>query len=539
MPFHLLTAVLPLTTACATAVLLLQAWQHREVNGTRAFAMFLGAVLIWCFFSALEQISPSAQLQIIFGKIAYFGIAPLPVLWLIFTLKYTQRDDWLQWPIVGGFSIIPLLTLIFALTDRWHGLMWKAAEFQLEPFPKLIITHGWWFNWVMIPSFYMIYMLSYCVLLVASFSAPKLHRKQTLMLVCAGMCPLIFNMLYVIAKIQLYGLDVTPIGFGFSGVFIYFNLFGAKFLDIAPISYKTVFLNTTDAVILLDIQRRIVDLNPAALRETPQRTDISTAIGQLFGRVFPDYHQLMEQLDSSQADELTETIGLSRLPANSRRGQVQEDFSEVKVRLLRSPGGNSIGWVIIVRDVTLEKQQQAQLEKFAYADSLTGLFNRRQLELKAKEAFSFQSKPGDNSPDSIALLYVDLNQFKPINDSYGHDVGDAVLRYFARCLQRSVREGDMVVRLGGDEFAALLYGADEKMTWEVRDRLSALLEQDTVLMGHQLALSASIGAAYYPTDGTTLPMLLRQADKNMYQEKQQKKQQRKESKKTALGNCHE
>ncbi len=104
--------------------------------------------------------------------------------------------------------------------------------------------------------------------------------------------------------------DVTPIGLGFSGVFVYFNLFDAKFLDIAPISYKTVFLNTTDAVILLDIQRRVVDLNPAALLESPQRTDTSTAIGQSFGHVFPHYYRLMEQSDISQMGELTAIISL-------------------------------------------------------------------------------------------------------------------------------------------------------------------------------------------------------------------------------------
>jgi len=179
--------------------------------------------------------------------------------------------------------------------------------------------------------------------------------------------------------------------------------------------------------------------------------------------------------------------------------------------------------VIIVRDITLEKQQQKQLERFAYIDSLTGLFNRRQLELTAEEVFSLQPEDlADSNHHPIALLYVDLNQFKPINDTYGHEVGDAVLQYFADCLQRSVRKGDMVVRLGGDEFAALLYDADEKMALEVRSRLSKLLEQSVVLIGYRLTLSASIGIACYPVDGTTLPMLLRQADKNMYKEKQQR-----------------
>ncbi len=523
MPPHLLIAVVPLVTACAAAILMLQAWRRREGNGARTFAILSGDILIWCFFCTLEQISPNAQLQIFFGRIQYFGIAPLPVLWLIFTLQYVQQDGWLRRPVLYALSIVPLLSLGLVLTDHWHGLIWQATEFQSEPFPKLIITHGWWFDWVLIPYGYALYIVSNCALLIAFFSGSKLHRKQTLVLVGTTIFPLFFNLLYLIAGVHLYGLDVTPIGFGFATIIVYFDLFDAKFLDVAPISYKTVFLCTTDAVILLDTRHRVVDLNPAALLESPWRTDICKAVGQPFARVFPAYHRLIKQLDTSLTGELTETISLDT-SVEPQSDLAREAFREIKARSLRSPRGNSVGWAIIVRDVTLEKQQQARLEKFAYVDGLTGVFNRRQLELKAKEIFSLQPEFADGNLDSIALLYVDLNHFKPINDNYGHDVGDAVLRYFAKCLQRSVRKDDMVVRLGGDEFALLLYDADEKVVLEVRTRFSKLLEQEALLMGHRLALSASIGAAYYPTDGTTLPVLLRQADKNMYEEKRQKKE---------------
>ncbi|MEO1447836.1 MAG: GGDEF domain-containing protein, partial [Cyanobacteria bacterium J06635_11] len=111
------------------------------------------------------------------------------------------------------------------------------------------------------------------------------------------------------------------------------------------------------------------------------------------------------------------------------------------------------------------------------------------------------------------------NRFKPINDQYGHDVGDLVLQHFARCLNRSVRKGDMVARLGGDEFAALLYNADRTVAYEVRSRLTKILAQVTVIAGQRFTLSASIGVAYYPVDGRTLPDLLRQADVDMYQAK--------------------
>lgn len=514
MPFHLLTAILPAASTCLTGSLALYAWQRHEVNGARPFAWFMGSVSIWCFFNVFEQISPSALQQIIFGKMEYFGIAPLPVFWLLFTLRYAQRDGWLSPSLLGGLSTIPLMSLLLSLTDCWHGWIWKTVEFQTDPFPRIIITHGWWFNYVMIPYCYTLMIIGFGVLLSASFSGSKLYRTQTLILLCSSVVPFACNVLYVIAKVEFYGLDVTPIGFVTTGLFIHFGLFRARFLDIAPVSYRTVFLNTADAVILLDIYYRIVDLNLSAMVESAWQSDMAAVIGQPFNRVFSDYWTLMNQLGQDQI-ELTETIQVNRLSASEGSALVSKVFRQVKVRSLSSPSGKQIGWVIIIRDVTLEKQQQEQLEQFAYVDSLTGLFNRRQLELKAEEIFL----PASVHRTSIALLYVDLNRFKPINDNYGHAVGDVVLQHFAHCLRSSVRQGDMVVRLGGDEFVAMLYEADVVATLEVQSRLLKMLNQAVVLAGHQFRLSASIGIAYYPTDGSTLSDLLRRADQNMYREK--------------------
>ena len=110
---------------------------------------------------------------------------------------------------------------------------------------------------------------------------------------------------------------------------------------------------------------------------------MANTIGQPFDSIFPDYQQLMNRLSADRVD-LTETI---QLPA-SVDAQNQNVFRQVKVRSLNSPSGKGVGWVIIIRDVTLEKQQQAQLQQMAFVDSLTGLFNRRQLELEAPKMLS-------------------------------------------------------------------------------------------------------------------------------------------------------
>lgn len=518
MPFYIVFAAIPAIAACASGCAALYAWQRREINGAGAFALCMGSIFVWCFFAVFEYLSLDQTARIIFGKAEYLGISFFPALWLIFTLRYAHCDGWLTRRVLVALNVIPTLTLLLAFTDYWHGLIWQSATLTLQPFPRLVIEHGWWFNCVAIPHCYVLLVVGFGTLLKAAFAGSQLHRQQVISLLAAALAPFVGNVLYVVAGITFYGLDLTPVGFAITGMIVQFSLFRTQFLDVAPISYRTVLLSTTDAVILLNIYHRIVDLNPSALAESKRWRDTDATIGKQFKRVFPDYGALLH--DIGKAAGITKIIALPRMMPELHDNYLGEIFREVRVRSLLSPGGRLSGWVVIIRDVTLEKQQQVQLEQFAYLDSLTGLHNRRYLEHKAAEALLPYSNPSELTLlSSLALLYIDLNRFKPINDTYGHDVGDAVLQHFAQCLRYSISPTDTAVRLSGDEFVALLYDADLSVALAVRSRLLQSLEREITLLGHRLTLSVSIGIAYCPRDGITLQDLLRQADGEMYREK--------------------
>lgn len=583
MPIYFLIAVVPAIAALTSGSVAVYAWQRREINGAKSFALCALSIFIWCFFSIFEYLSLDASARSAFGRAQYLGIAPFAALWFVFTLRYTQADGWLSRKVLALLAVVPLGTLILAFSNFGQSWIWEDVSIQLLPFPRTAIEYGWWFNYVLIPQSYLLLVAGFGVLLSACFTGSRLYRSQTLVLLMGALVPFVCNVLYIVSGITLYGLDLTPVGFAVGCVLVQRGVFRTRFLDISPVSYRTVFLNTADAMVLLDLRYRIVDLNPAALGEGRVPFALETVIGLPFQAIFPDYSPLLRDLSKAAelgiSTDLTQTIRLPKLFARRRSEKLSEVFREVKVRSLISPGGRSVGWVIIIHDVTVENQQREQLEQFAYVDSLTGLFNRRQLQIKAEELFaeavetvsadeaeasgkaasgkaasktasgktaSGKTVARENTSGSsvrrinpsqisakavaqsslerparspIALLYIDLNRFKPINDQYGHDVGDLVLQHFARCLNRSVRKGDMVARLGGDEFAALLYNADRTVAYEVRSRLAKILAQVTVIAGQRFTLSASIGVAYYPVDGRTLPDLLRQADVDMYQEK--------------------
>jgi diguanylate cyclase (GGDEF)-like protein len=188
--------------------------------------------------------------------------------------------------------------------------------------------------------------------------------------------------------------------------------------------------------------------------------------------------------------------------------------------------------LIVTRDTTERQKAKARIEYLAYYDILTGLANRQQFVRQAGGAIAAAKESGH----MMALLYLDLDRFKRINDNLGHSVGDALLKNVARRLEQSTRPSDIVsapseslrqgtarvARLGGDEFVVLLTGlSDEAHTSAVANRIRQSLAEPLDCGGHRLVVTPSIGIAMYPQDGTDIEDLLVKADMAMYQAKDQ------------------
>ncbi len=492
MRTYFIFALMPVAAALATASVAIFAWQRREIPGARTFGFFSSSLFIWCFFSVFEYLSQDEFGRILFGKLQYFGITTFAVFWLAFTLQYTHHDGWLTRRNWFLSLILPGLSLLFGLLAPRLALIWRSVELVHTPFPTLSIEHGWWFHWVMVPYNYLLFALGIGLLLQALFVNSRLYRQQTLFLLIAGLFPFLFNAVYVVADVTVYGLDLTPISMALSNVMVVFGLFRVRLFELSPIPYRTVFLSIAEAVIVLDRQHRVVDLNPSAQRLCTH----PNPLGQPLQWVFPQYTEAV-QMTSPQIVE---------------QGAA---YHEVKVTPLKSPGGQTVGKILIVGDVTLEQQQWRQLEQDAYLDSLTGIFNRRQFQQRAEQSLSWCAEHGLPA----ALLYIDLDHFKHINDTQGHAVGDRVLKHVANSLRRSVRKGDLVARIGGDEFVALLPQTQLTEAQKTRDRIAAQLRQPIRAAQPPFQVAASIGIARYPEDGTSLAVLLETADSAMYQQK--------------------
>lgn len=174
-------------------------------------------------------------------------------------------------------------------------------------------------------------------------------------------------------------------------------------------------------------------------------------------------------------------------------------------------------------DITERHEQAETLRRMAQHDVLTGLPNRALFSELLGKALAVTRR----EKKKLALLYIDLNDFKPVNDNYGHAAGDSVLRETARRIEHALRESDGAGRLGGDEFAAFALGirrrADaESVAAKVRSAVAAPVD----LGDAEISVTASVGAAVYPDDGTDEESLLRKADEAMYREKQRRSRDR-------------
>lgn len=170
----------------------------------------------------------------------------------------------------------------------------------------------------------------------------------------------------------------------------------------------------------------------------------------------------------------------------------------------------------VVQDITERKQAQDEIRRLAMTDQLTGLANRNQFGRRFEESVNIAKRENR----LLALMLLDLDKFKPVNDTYGHQTGDELLITVAQILRRSCREIDIVARLGGDEFAILLLHPVDILAIEtVATRIIENINKPIRVLGKNVSIGISIGIAQYPVDGIGYEDLMHKADKAMYRAK--------------------
>lgn len=272
-----------------------------------------------------------------------------------------------------------------------------------------------------------------------------------------------------------------------------------------------IFAATDEAMLITDEREIILSVNPAFERVTGYHA--AETVGRTPRMLSSGHH------DPAFYAEMWATLhrhGHWHGEIWNRRKSGELYAQRITLSILRDPEGRVINYVAVFNDITDSKREADRMRRLANHDSLTRLPNRVLLHDRLDQALSQAARDGA----SLAVLFLDLDGFKKVNDSQGHLMGDRVLEAVAERLCGCVRESDTIARLGGDEFVILLpdvkSGADAE---KLAEKLLAVLSRPFVFAEGEAAVGASIGIATYPRDGEDGEALLAAADQAMYRAK--------------------
>jgi diguanylate cyclase (GGDEF)-like protein/PAS domain S-box-containing protein len=498
-----------LVSAVVSVLVAVFALRRRHVPGAGALSAMMFAAAWWCATYAGELLATSEAAKDLWARSEYLGIAFIGPCWLLFSLRYTgklARTGWRE----ALLFVVPAITVLAALGGTDLGLIWSGAELKtFNGATMYVVAHGPWF-WVNVSYSYACLLIGAVVLLATVLSEVKTLTTQGMLLVLAVALPWVANVLTLFWAAPHRGLDLTPFAIALSGalVAVGLNRYGALqvFPGMVTIARDTVIQGMRDGVVVLGRGGVVLSANRAAERFLGLEAGAAAggAIDDFLGPL-PEFPEPQAKGDAPREYSFEITLGV---PGDERRVEVIASPLAVNPR--------SPGLVLSMRDVTDRHALQEELEHKALHDDLTGLPNRGLLRAHLDELLALQRRDGGE----LALLMLDLDRFKQINDTYGHTAGDMVLQTTGKRLRETLRESDLVARLGGDEFAVVLPGSSAEQGLEIAASLRDVLTAPVAFGRWRLQTSASAGVALAPRDGETGDVLLHHADVALYAAKE-------------------
>ena len=496
------------------------AWK-RTAPGSHALAALLLALTIWSASDATQFLQTTLVAKLFWLKVLILGVAFAPPFFVLFTVKITQNEHWLRTRNLVCLFIIPVITIILSWTDKYHHLIFSSTRIvEKNGFILIELVRGYWYIFNAAFS-YLAIVAGLLALVHGSLRASPLFRNQYRILLLGCIIPFSFSLYSQIRFASVNQFDLAPITFGVSGVAFLVAVLRTRFMDLIPVARGRLIENMGDGVLVLDAQHRIVDFNSAM--ESLLADKPASLLGKSAFEIFSDWVDKSNDI-FGDLDTQTEI----RIPSAPSR------FLDLRVTPLFDSRQQLTGRLMVFRDVTdrkdVEKKLrnanfrlqsqlieigilQSQLREQAIRDPLTNLFNRRYLE----ETLDRELARAARESYPVCIIMLDIDHFKQVNDTYGHEAGDVVLKALADVLMHHSRRGDFCCRYGGEEFVVvmpnIILSVAQHRAESLRDSLNSL----RVPYGnHTLSSTFSMGIASSPANGNSRDAILRAADKAMY-----------------------
>jgi len=469
---------------------------------------------IWSLASALYISAQNAAECAFWYKLSsvgfYLFIGSVLHFFLFFTKKEKFLSRWWMYALLYSPGIVfsfMEVTFDFYVKSYFHGLNGWIITAQ---------TDSIWF----ITS--LVYIVAYtgaCILLSSRFLKTVItqrERKQAKVLIFTSAISLLAGLIImvVVSILELDIPDITPISGALWSVGLYYAIVKYKLLSLTPsFIAENLFQTIADSVILANSNGMILSINPETQRLLGYNENelLGGSLEQIFSSDSRSANKISELLKDCPIRG-AETFMLSKTGVN------------IPIILSISECSDSyhtrLGFVLASKDVTEYKIAEEKIQYLATHDSLTGLPNR----LMFMQLLNHAILSAKRNKKSLAVLFVDLDRFKTINDTKGHDAGDQLLKTISARYKQALRAADVVSRQGGDEFVILI--EDVRKPNDLKKIANLILSstyEPVILLGDECRVTASVGISLYPKDGEDAQILMKNADIAMYCAKEEGK----------------
>lgn len=340
---------LPLTAVLLALGAMRLAWPYRQLPVAKVFLGMMFSTIWWSLCHALELSNATIASKVLLSNIQYISVVSVPLLWLLFALFYTNRAHLLPRSVLYSLILLQSGFLIGAWTNGWHRLMWPAVELTYTAGGLWVLTgpHGpLWY--VSVLSAYAMVFAGTVLMINQAIRSRSLYRAQAISLVVGALLPWAASMLFVTGHSPIPFVDPTPVAFALSGLAFTVAMQRYRALDLLPAARERIVDQMPDAIIVLDMHDRIIDLNPAAQAILSVTIDV---LGHPLARIAPCW--LIEQVRDRDEGQFEV----------QQTGETGTTTYDLRCTTLRDCDGSPAGRIFVLRDITLFKQAAQTLQE--------------------------------------------------------------------------------------------------------------------------------------------------------------------------------
>lgn len=470
---------------------------------TKVLSALSLAIFIYILGYLLELNSVSLEQMKFWNRIQYFGIPFFPAFWLYAAFLYTRGMErmrgWRTWLIF----VVPLFCFMARMTNDLHSLFYTSMTLVEYDDLSLMLLKKGPFYWIQTAYVLGSMVLGNVLYYPKKSESNHIQRRKYKLLFMASVTPYIAVLLVAI-DIGNLGIDYTAAVIPIAVLVLIYVVYRYDFLEIKSMGREKLFEDNTSGMVLVNLKYRVIDYNDAA-KEYFRIFHLNLTENS-FQELLVKYEEMSECIESKES-KILELIDQERLY-----------YIEIMIKPIAKLG-QQFGYLVSFTDVTAKELLQQKLASLAAFDELSGLYNRRTFMEKAMREFEHALR----YQESFAVIMMDIDFFKRINDVYGHAAGDEAIRQFGQLLKSTFRKTDLYGRMGGEEFALMMIqttldDVEEKLE-QFRKEVEALRIQYQERI-FRYTVSIGVKVIQWPVEGDlSLDEILSQADACLYESK--------------------